>query len=150
MSTTLTARKRVHAPHLFTRRDARTLALRLTYGPQSNADNGVQTAGAHRLPKIGSEAAGPTRAALQRALDLSGWPHERRMGILANFDRSRSPNPEATPAVPPVAFNADISGAAAGEVVAIASAGRGLPEGRVAGATGAEVGGATDLWQGAA
>jgi hypothetical protein len=87
-SETLTAARRRRWPARYVRKDARTLALRLAYGPQSKLTRDVVPGPAERLagPELARE-----RDRLQRALTLTLYDRERCRRILAAFDRRHAP-----------------------------------------------------------
>jgi len=88
-ATTLTATKRARFPARFARKDARTLALRLAYGPQSNTTNQVTVAPAYQLAMAGSAELQAARASLLSALVHTGYDAGRCQEILVDFDRLR-------------------------------------------------------------
>jgi hypothetical protein len=83
---TLTAARRVRFPARFVRKDARTLVLRLAYGPQSNVTNAViERTGL----AIGSRDFTAARQTVEETLRLTGYNSIRCRQILADFDRLR-------------------------------------------------------------
>jgi hypothetical protein len=81
---TLTLRKRRLFPARYARKDARTLALRLGYGPQSKLTIEVVQGAAGRLAD--SDIA-RERERLVQALALTRYERDRCRSILAAFDR---------------------------------------------------------------
>ena len=93
-TTTLSAFKRAQYVDRFVRKDARTLSLRLAYGPQSNRTNQVTIAPAHLLALSSKAEVLAVRAALGQALARTGYDAVRCQEILADFDRLRKPTAE--------------------------------------------------------
>ena len=87
---TLTLRKRRCFPERYARKDARTLALRLAYGPQSKLTTEVVQGAVARLAdsEITRE-----RERLVQALALTRYERDRCRGILAAFDRRHAGPP---------------------------------------------------------
>ena len=81
---TLTRRQRRLLPARYARKDARTLALRLAYGPQSKLTIEVIES---PVPRLAEAEVAQQRGRLLQALGLSGYDGERRRRILAAFDR---------------------------------------------------------------
>jgi hypothetical protein len=88
---TLTSRKRRRFPERYARKDARTLALRLAFGPQSKLTTEVTEGPVVRLAE-GEVARERTR--LVQALTLSGYERDHCRSILAAFDRRHARPPE--------------------------------------------------------
>lgn len=88
---TLTLRKRRRFPERYARKDARTLALRLAYGPQSKLTTEVTQGPAARLAE--SEIARERRRLVQ-ALGPTRYERDRCRSILAAFDRRHASSPE--------------------------------------------------------
>jgi hypothetical protein len=88
---TLTLRKRRRFPERYARKDARTLALRLAYGPQSKLTTEVTQGSVVRLAdaEIARE-----RGRLLQALGLTRYERDRCRSILAAFDRRQARPPE--------------------------------------------------------
>jgi hypothetical protein len=84
---TLTAAKRVRFAVRYVRKDARTLVLRLAYGPQSNVTEAVIGRTGLAMREIRDFAA--ARHTVEEALPLTGYDSVRRRQILADFDRLR-------------------------------------------------------------
>ena len=84
---TLTAAKRVRFPARYVRKDARTLVLRLAYGPQSNVTNAVIERSGLAAGKNRDFAA--ARQIIEETLPLTGYDPVRCRQILADFDRLR-------------------------------------------------------------
>jgi hypothetical protein len=83
----LTAAKRVRFPARYARKDARTLVLRLVYGPQSNLTNAViERSGSATGDNRDVTAA---RQAVVEKLPLTSYDPVRCRQILADFDRLR-------------------------------------------------------------
>jgi hypothetical protein len=83
---TLTAAKRLRFPARYVRKDARTLVLRLAYGPQSNATDAViERTGL----AMGNRDFTATRQTVEETLPLTGYNSVRCRQILADFDRLR-------------------------------------------------------------
>jgi hypothetical protein len=83
----LTAAKRVRYPARYVRKDARTLVLRLAYGPQSNVTNTViERPGLATGDNRDLTAA---RQTLLEKLQLTSYDPVRFRQILADFDRLR-------------------------------------------------------------
>jgi len=87
---TLTLRKRRRFPQRYARKDARTLALRLAYGPQSKLTTEVTQGSVARLTE--SEIA-RERERLVQALGLTRYERDRCRSILAAFDRRHAKPP---------------------------------------------------------
>ena len=88
---TLTLRKRRRFPERYARKDARTLALRLAYGPQSKLTTEVTQGAVARLAE--SEIA-RQRGRLVQALALTRYERDRCRSIQAAFDRRHARPPE--------------------------------------------------------
>ena len=91
LADTLTLRKRRRFPQRYARKDARTLALRLAYGPQSKLTSEVTQGAVARLAE--SEIA-RQRGRLVQALGLTRYERDRCRSILAAFDRRHARPPE--------------------------------------------------------
>jgi hypothetical protein len=87
---TLTLRKRRCFPERYARKDARTLVLRLAYGPQSKLTTEV-TQGPAALLAEGEIARERTR--LLQALAVTRYERARCRSILAAFDRRHARPP---------------------------------------------------------
>ena len=86
---TVTANQRARFPARYIRKDARTLALRLTYGSQSKLTNTV-TQGPTHLLAIGDDLEyQAVRQSLLKALASTGYDSLLRERIVADFDRLR-------------------------------------------------------------
>src|SRR5689334_940165 len=88
---TLTRRKRRRFAERYARKDARTLALRLAYGPQSKLTTEV-TEGS--VPRLAEAEIARARGRLVQALGLTRYERERCRSILAAFDRRHAKPPE--------------------------------------------------------
>ena len=86
-NTTLTAAKRLRFPARYVRKDARTLVLRLAYGPQSNVTDAVIENSA--LATDNNRDFTATRQTIKETLPLTGYDQVRCQQILADFDRLR-------------------------------------------------------------
>jgi hypothetical protein len=83
---TITAAKRVRFLSRYVRKDARTLVLRLAYGPQSNeTDSVIERTGL----AMGSRDFAAVRQTVEETLPLTGYNSIRCQQILADFDRLR-------------------------------------------------------------
>jgi hypothetical protein len=87
---TLTAAKRVRFPARYVRKDARTLVLRLAYGPQSNVTDAVSERTGLAL---GSRDFTAARQTVEETLPLTGYNSVRCRQILADFDRLSNYSP---------------------------------------------------------
>lgn len=84
---TLTAAKRVCFPARYVRKDARTLALRLAYGPQSNVSDAITKS--FGLAMGNNRDFTAARQKMEKALPLTGYDPVRCRQILADFDQLR-------------------------------------------------------------
>jgi len=82
---TLTAAKRARFPARYVRKDARTLALRLAYGPQSNVTDVVIKRSGLAMGKDHNFIA--ARQTIEDTLRLTSYDPSRCRQILADFDR---------------------------------------------------------------
>jgi len=82
---TLTASKRRLFPARYARKDARSLVLRLIYGPQSNSTQEViERAG---LAVGGGQDPAASRQTIQKVLPLTGYEPVRCRRLLEDLDR---------------------------------------------------------------
>ncbi len=88
---TLTLRKRRRFSERYARKDARTLALRLAYGPQSKLTTEVTQGSVARLAEAETAR---ERGRLVQALGLTRYERDRCRSILAAFDRRHARLPE--------------------------------------------------------
>ena len=90
LADTLTLRKRRRFPERYARKDARTLALRLAYGPQSKLTTEVTQGAVARLAEFEMAR---ERERLGQALGLTRYERDRCQRILAAFDRRHARPP---------------------------------------------------------
>jgi len=90
LADTLTLRTRRRFPQRYARKDARTLALRLAYGPQSKLTTEITQGSVARLAEFEMAR---ERERLGQALGLTRYERDRCQRILAAFDRRHARPP---------------------------------------------------------
>lgn len=86
---TMTAANRDRFPARFARKDARTLVLRMAYGPQSNRTNALTEAPAAFLAMSSERDFKAARQKVEATLPATFYDHARCHQILADFNRLR-------------------------------------------------------------